>query len=571
MVEKKLLIATILLCGFVGFTVESRRRFKQELPSMKRAKELDLKVYEDVVEASLAKEVATASDEEPFDIEQKKREIVRFVKDAVAVFNKKPLYQSMRDFNHGKEFKRGDLFIFVNDINGVCLADGYNENHLWSDQSKLTDEHGTYIFKEMKRAAKKGDGWFTYFWRHSTKLAYAQKVTKDGHDYFIASGFYPHSKEYSVVNLVKGAVALFNQNKKDDHGNDRSFSLMSYPGRFVLGDLYLYVLSFDGKTVAHGERPGLVGTNALEYRDATGKYVNKAIIEKLEKTDQGVWVEYISKRSPKRTYAEKIVDKEGKKYFVACGFYPDADQEQAVDLVRRGYKFMKSHGLSQAVNAFTNLSNSEFRYGDLYLEIFNFEGVCKAHGTLRDLVGKNMWNEQDQDGRYYVRDIIKKAKDGGGWISYKSNNLFRLVYVESIDIGVGKFAILSGVYPISKMETMMLLAKSSASYLRMVSVPQALHQFVRPGSRFMSGDLSIAVFDSSGICLAMGEDFDPIWSNMINAKDSQGRPWVKLLINTGLRGSGKVTFSLVGKKTIAYAEKVEKGEQSLIVASHFFK
>jgi len=182
-----------------------------------------------------------------------------------------------------------------------------------------------------------------------------------------------------------------------------------------------------------------------------------------------------------------------------------------------------------------------------------------------------MYNSQDEDGRYYIREIIAKAKAGGGWVSYKQNNLFRLVYVERIDLGVDNFVILSGVYPISKMETMMLLAKSAASYLRMVSITQALGEFVKRGSRYISGDLSVFVFDSTGICLALGDDPDPIWKNMINEKDDDGKPWVKLLINTGLRGSGKLTFKLNNVQTVAYVEKVEKEGRTLIVGSHFFK
>ena len=30
-----------------------------------------------------------------------------------------------------------------------------------------------------------------------------------------------------------------------------------------------------------------------------------------------------------------------------------------------------------------------------------------------------MWDEKDEDGRYYVRDLVQKAKDGGGWVDIK--------------------------------------------------------------------------------------------------------------------------------------------------------
>ena len=63
--------------------------------------------------------------------------------------------------------------------------------------------------------------------------------------------------------------------------------MITYPlGRFVLGDLYIFALDFDGVIWAQGERPGLVGQNALDYQDATGKFANREIIDKLKKLYQ---------------------------------------------------------------------------------------------------------------------------------------------------------------------------------------------------------------------------------------------------------------------------------------------
>jgi len=191
---------------------------------------------------------------------------------------------------------------------------------------------------------------------------------------------------------------------------------------------------------------------------------------------------------------------------------------------------------------------------------------------------------------YYVREIIEKAKEiekgggvGGGWLSFKLQNSFKLIYIEPIDLGIDKFIITSGLYPVSKMETMILLAKSAASFLRTNPAPKSFRTFVQPGGKitaakveeaggqFIRGDLSVMVFDSTGICLAFGDDYDYIWKNLINLKDDDGKPYVKLLINTGMRGSGKVSFRLHGMPVVAYVEKVEKEGRNLIVGSHYYK
>jgi len=567
-----ILIFIGLLCTFPIIDTQARKRSNPKKPMARE--ELDIQFAEDVIETSLAEEIGEAEKEEPYDIEAKRKMVINLVKDATTFLKEKPIYQAFHAFTHDQQFKRGELYLFAYDLKGHCLAHGQYEDFLWKNNYDLRDQYGMLMVQAFISVAKKQDsGWITYQWRNAAKETYIKKVSKEGEDFIICSGFYPHSKKASVVNLVKGAVALFNQDVQEGNRIDRAFSILSYPiGRFILGDLYLYALSFAvGKTMAHGERPGLIGTDALDYRDTTGRYVNKEIIEKLQKTSEGVWVEYLSKRAPKKSYAEKITDQKGNNYFIACGYYPDAGQKQAVDLVRKGYVFMKAHGLSQTVEEFSDLANNMYRYGDLYLEVYNYQGICKAHGVMRDLIGRNMYNVQDEDGRYYVREIIAKSKAGGGWVNYKHNNLFRLVYVEPIDLGVDKFAILSGVYPISKMETMMLLAKSAASYLQAVSVPDALGEFVKQSSRYISGDLSVFVFDSTGICLAWGDDYDYIWKNMIDVKDDDGREYVKLLINTGMRGSGKVSYKLNGMPVVAYVEKVEKEGRTLIVGSHYYK
>jgi len=587
--NKRMFMCLSMLCLFC--VIDSRRRENslsngsiRENASINPAVAAD-----DVIEKSLVERVEEAKiDTELF--EQKKKEVIAFVNDGIEYLKNNPLYNAFHAFTRDKEFRRGELYLVVYDTKGNCLADGQLPQMLWKNNYNLRDEYGTPMVQEMLAIAKKGGGWVTYQWRGATKVAYCKIGTKDDQDYLFFAGYYPHSKQAAVINLVKGAVALFNKVKEEGRPIEEAFSTFSYPlGRFVLGDLYLFAISFDGITVAHGERPGLIGTSALDYKSG-GRYINREIIEKLQKTDEGVWVEYISKRAPKKLYSEKVTDNKGKQYFISCGYYPDAGQQQVVELVREGYTYMKKNGLTEAVSVFSDLTNNQFRYGDLYLVIYDFKGICKAHGTDRDMIGRDMINDQDEDGRYYVREIVEKAEQlekrdvyAGGWLSFKLKNSFKLIYIEPIDLGVDKFIITSGLYPVSKMETMILLAKSAASYLRSHSAPEAFRAFVQPagkltptnvqmpGGQFINGDLSIFVFDSTGICLAFGDDYNYIWRNLLNAKDDDGKPYVKILINTGMRGSGKVSFRLNGMPVEAYVEKVEKEGRTLIVGSHYFK
>jgi len=505
--------------------------------------------------------------------EKRKKEVVAFVDKAVRhLANQKiELSQALNDFSHDKNFVSGEVYLFVYDFNGICLAHGEDQEIIWSDRSNNRDVFGTAIVKIMIEKAKKGGGWVNYQRRNATKVSYVKTVEKGDKRFVVGAGFYPLSKKDSVIALVKGAVEYFKNEINLGESPKSAFSELSYPlGRFVLGDLYLFALNWEGLQVAHGDRPGLIGTNAIDYKDQSGKFVNKEIIEQLSLKDRGVWVEYLSKGAPKRTYAEKVIDKKGKKYFIACGYYPETDRRKAVDMVKRGYTFMEKNGISAAAREFSSRETKNFRYGDLWLFVYDFKGKCIAHGTNRDYMGTNRYNVQDEDGRFFVRQFIEKAKGGGGWVDYKVKNSYRFVYVEPVEVGAKKYVLGCGLFPISKPESMQLLVKGAAGSLRDLSREQAFSEFIKKDGAFVKGDLNIYAFDFSGLCYAYGSDYDLIWKNMFEEKDENGRPFVKLIINTAKQGSGIVVYKERGKEKTVYVMRVDKDGKSYAVCSGFF-
>src|SRR5205823_8999225 len=63
-----------------------------------------------------------------------------------------------------------------------------------------------------------------YEWRGASKVSYVKKVVKGDKTYIIGAGYYPHSKESSVENLVKGAADLFNTTIKNNRSKEEVFS-----------------------------------------------------------------------------------------------------------------------------------------------------------------------------------------------------------------------------------------------------------------------------------------------------------------------------------------------------------
>ena len=89
--------------------------------------------------------------------------------------------------------------------------------------------------------------------------------------------------------------------------------------------------------------------------------------------------------------------------------------------VKNALDFAKKRDRSKALGAF-NDKDSEFSIGRVYIYALDYKGNMLANVEHTELVDKNQYDSKDEDGKYYVRDMIEKAKSGGGWIQYRSKD-----------------------------------------------------------------------------------------------------------------------------------------------------
>ena len=95
-------------------------------------------------------------------------------------------------------------------------------------------------------------------------------------------------------------------------------------------------------------------------------------------------------------------------------------QQAAFDMVKRAQAMFKLDGLDATIAAVNDKSTPEFHDGDLYVFIYDKDGVCLANGARPALVGKNLISLKDQDGKYLIRDMLDIAYGpGSGWLTYK--------------------------------------------------------------------------------------------------------------------------------------------------------
>lgn len=98
-------------------------------------------------------------------------------------------------------------------------------------------------------------------------------------------------------------------------------------------------------------------------------------------------------------------------------------KDEAVAMVKRVQAEFKKNGATAAFKAVSDKSTKDFHDRDLYPFIYDMSGRCVAHGARPALIGKNLMDLKDQDGKYLIREMVAIAKgSGSGWIDYKWPN-----------------------------------------------------------------------------------------------------------------------------------------------------
>lgn len=97
------------------------------------------------------------------------------------------------------------------------------------------------------------------------------------------------------------------------------------------------------------------------------------------------------------------------------------DKKDAEELVNKGLEYYKVNGEDKALEEFSN-TKGQFVKGELYLFVVDFNGLTTSHGGNPALIGKNMKDLKDADGKLFIQEMMDSAKKGGGWIDYKWKN-----------------------------------------------------------------------------------------------------------------------------------------------------
>ena len=125
-----------------------------------------------------------------------------------------------------------------------------------------------------------------------------------------------------------------------------------------------------------------------------------------------------------------------------------ATKEEAQAIVKKATAFIKEQGASIAYAEISNRAG-KFVDRDLYVVVYGLDGKVMAHGANAKLVGKDMIDAQDVDGKPFVKERVELARTKGTfWQDYKFVNPVtkkiepKQMYCERVD----ETAVCAGIY-----------------------------------------------------------------------------------------------------------------------------
>ncbi|WP_321321903.1 cache domain-containing protein [Labilibaculum sp.] len=171
--------------------------------------------------------------------------------------------------------------------------------------------------------------------------------------------------------------------------------------RFNDGSGFFYINSLAGIVEMDPENPKWEGQNKLSLKDVFGVPIIKNEIEIAVNQGEGY-----SNYSWQKEEGQKIDPKISfVKIFKPYNWYIGCTQ------------YVENYQLKIQNKILDKIT--EMRFDESFtIAVFNFNGTCLAH-TQKDLIGQNLWNKKDRNGKKIVQELITRGTDkDGGFVRY---------------------------------------------------------------------------------------------------------------------------------------------------------
>ncbi|HIQ51640.1 MAG TPA: methyl-accepting chemotaxis protein, partial [Nautiliaceae bacterium] len=166
---------------------------------------------------------------------------------------------------------------------------------------------------------------------------------------------------------------------------------------------YFWINDTIPKMVMHPIKPSLNGKDLSNIKDPNGVYLFKEAVRVATTKGEGIVNYYWSKPGSDKPVAKVSYVKLFKPFnwIIGTGIYVDEIENK-----------LKKEALNKI---------SKIRYGkDGYVFVIDKNGKMLMHPVKPSLIGKNLLNAKDPDGKYFIKEMVKVATTKGeGVVQYK--------------------------------------------------------------------------------------------------------------------------------------------------------
>lgn len=262
------------------------------------------------------------------------------------------------------------------------------------------------------------------------------------------------SQIQELVSFVNKAVELI---EKD--GEDCFTEFRKKDSKWFHDDLYIFVWGLDGMRYVYPPNLQGEGENMLGLKDINGKPIGRLIVDAASGEKGEGWVHYQwpkpEEKEPswKSTFVKRVTAPSEKTYLVGCGLYDlKIDKSFIVEEVNDVIVLIKKVGIS-ALDTIRAKAD-EFIFLDTYVFIKDIKGNELVNPAFPDLEGQNLYNLQDSNGKYFIREELEtlKTKDDC-WMDYmwtkpgETTPPKKLVYVKKVIVGQDTLVVGAGYFP----------------------------------------------------------------------------------------------------------------------------
>ena len=267
--------------------------------------------------------------------------------------------------------------------------------------------------------------------------------------------------------------------------------------------------------------------------------------------------------------------------------YAYEDTKKLVTLVEDAAALVEEKG--EGAFADFAVKGSRWFNDQYYFFVYTLDGTSVFHPISPQLVGKNLMDLRDLNGKPVIRLITdigqRPEKDASGWVFYlweeqtQLSPLWKSAYVRKAVAPDGKvYLVGSGVYNIKMEKPFVVERVTMAADLIRAKGKDAFAELKDPASPYIFLDTYVFVLDAHGHTLV-----DPAFPTLAGRdlselEDAVGfYPIKELLAKLAESDEAWVQFlwpkpgSAVPSRKLVYARKVKLGDETLIVGSDFFQ